>query len=104
MSYSLDFRKRVIGIMARDKMSIRKAATHFDLSTQTILRWTKSIDKKAITGRPRTLTDEMILNDISHYPDAFQYERAQRLACSTFAIYSALKRLQITRKKLSKTP
>ena len=99
MSYSLDFRKRVIEIMARDKLSIRKAATHFDLSTQTILRWTKSIDKKPITGRPRTLTDEMILSDISDYPDAYQYERAERLACSHFAIYGALKRLRITRKK-----
>lgn len=36
MGYSKDFKDKVIEIMTRDKMSVRKAAQHFNICIQTI--------------------------------------------------------------------
>ena len=37
--------------MARDKMTVRQAAVHFDVCTQTIQNWKKSTVAKPIPGR-----------------------------------------------------
>jgi len=48
MGYSKDFKDKVIEIMARDKMSVRKAAQHFNVCIQTIQNWKKSTVTKPI--------------------------------------------------------
>lgn len=52
MGYSKDFKDKVIEIMARAKMSVRKAAHHFNVCIQTIQNWKKSTVSKLIPGRP----------------------------------------------------
>ena len=42
---------------------------------------------------------EALKRDIESYPDAYQYERAQRLNVSTNCVHFALKRLHVTYKK-----
>ena len=42
---------------------------------------------------------ELLGQDVGLYPDAYQYERAERLGCSRRGIGNALKRLKISRKK-----
>ena len=44
-----------------------------------------------------------LIEDIEKYSDAYQYERAERLGVSKAGIWYALKRLNITYKKNSKT-
>ena len=39
------------------------------------------------------------MEDVKKYPDAYNYERAQRLNVSTSGIYCALRRLEISYKK-----
>ena len=41
--------------------------------------------------------------DIAQYSDSYQYERAERSGVSQSGIYSALKRLKVTYKKIFKT-
>ncbi len=48
MGYSKDFKDKVIEIMARDKMSVGKAAQHFNVCIQTIQNWKKSTVTKPI--------------------------------------------------------
>ena len=42
---------------------------------------------------------EALKIDIEEYPDAYQYERAERFGVSQKGIYEALKRLGVTYKK-----
>ena len=99
MGYSKDFKDKVIEIMARDKMSVRKAAQHFSVCIQTIQNWKKSTVSKPIPGRPTKISKEQILKDVEQYPDDYQYERAERLAVSTHAVFNALRAAEISRKK-----
>ncbi|MFI0436101.1 MAG: IS630 transposase-related protein [Parachlamydiaceae bacterium] len=45
-----------------------------------------------------------MLEDVKKYPDAYMYERAQRLCVSSAGIRFALKRLNITHKKKPRSP
>ena len=99
MGYSKDFKDKVIEIMTRDKMSVRKTAQHFSVSTRTIQLWQKSTERKPIPGRPAKIIEAQILADIEKYPDDYQYERAERLGVSTHAVFNALHKAGISRKK-----
>ena len=99
MGYSKDFKDKVIEIMTRDQLSVRKAAQYFNVSTQTIQLWKKSTVRKPIPGRPAKITEAQILADIEKYPDDYQYERAERLGVSTHAVFNALHKAGISRKK-----
>jgi transposase len=47
---------------------------------------------------------EALRQDVEEYPDAYQYERAERLNVSKSCVFFALKRLGVTYKKNSQTP
>ena len=81
MSYSKDFKDKVIEIMTREQFTVRTAAQHFNLSTQTIQRWKKTTEAKSYPGRPPKISTEEILAGIKEYPDDYQYERAKRFRC-----------------------
>ncbi|MQZ58369.1 hypothetical protein EGT68_008820 [Acinetobacter junii] len=48
MGYSKDFKDKVIEILTRNKMSVRKTAKHFNVSTRTIQLWQKSTERKPL--------------------------------------------------------
>ena len=64
MGYSKDFKDKVIEIMARDQLSVRKAAQHFGVCTRTIQLWKKSTESKPIPGRPAKISKAQILQDV----------------------------------------
>ena len=99
MGYSKEFKDKVIEIMTRDKMSVRKAAQHFNVCIQTIQNWKKSTVTKPIPGRPAKISKEQILNDVEQYPDDYISERAERFGVSTHAVFNALHAAGISRKK-----
>ena len=99
MGYSKDFKDKVIEIMTRDKMSVRKAAQHFNVCIQTIQNWKKSTVTKPIPGRPAKISKEQILHGGEQCPDDYTRERAERFAVSTHAVFNALYAAGISRKK-----
>jgi len=104
MSYSIDFRKKVLGVKAEEKTSIAETAKRFAIGKATIVRWMKGIEtKKRRQKSTSTVNMEALKKDIEQYPDGYQYERAQRLGCGRGGIYHALKRLGITYKKNTQT-
>ena len=100
MTYSVDFRQKVLFIRQRDELTLQAAADRFDVGVATIVRWNKQLEPKASRDRscPK-ITDEALLADVEQYPDAYQYERAERLNASASGIGKALKRCGISRKK-----
>ena len=98
--YSLDFRKQVLKIGKAEGLSIRQIGKRFGISFNSVMNWKKHLFPKLKRNKPATKIDmEGLRQDIEAYPDAYMYERAQRLNASPSGIAWALKRLGVTRKK-----
>lgn len=105
MSYSLQFRRQVLSIRARDGLSFAQAAKRFGVSKQSVYNWSKKPElKKTRTKPPTKINMQALKEDIEKYPDAYQYERAQRFGVTQMGICHALRRLNVTYKKNSYAP
>jgi transposase len=105
MTYSLDFRKKVLAVKERENLSFEDVALRFDIgSKNTVFRWTKQLEPCTTRNKTATKIDMSALTrDVELYPDAYQYERAERLGVSESCVQAALKRLNINHKKNTKT-
>lgn len=66
--------------------------------------WSKRLEPKRTKNRPELKIDkDALVEDIKKYPDAFNYERANRFNVSTSGICWAMKRLGVTYKKNSQS-
>jgi transposase len=102
MTYSLDFREKVLKTREKDNLSMKETAIRFGIGVMTILRWTKRIEPKRTRYRPALKLDmEGLKRDVIMYPDAYLIERAKGV--SRNAIWHGLKRLNVTYKKNSTT-
>ena len=105
MSYPIEFRKKVLEIREKKKLSIEKTAVMFEIGKATIQRWLKKIEPCKTRNKPATKIDmEALKQDVIDYPDAYQRERAQRLGVSKTCIFYALKRLKVSYKKNTHAP
>ena len=103
MTYSVDFRKKILLIKARESLSFDKTALRFGIAKTTIVRWVKDITIKTKRNKPATKIDmEALAKDVKQYPDSYLYERAKRLTVSNNTVLYALRRLNVTYKKNSK--
>lgn len=104
MTYSIDFRKKVLSIKEKEKLSFSQVAKRFGVGVNSVFLWSKNIEPKRTRKKaPVKIHNELLLEDIKKYPDAYMYERAKRLCVSTAGVCSALKRLNITYKKNSQS-
>lgn len=102
MTYSIDFRKKVLKIRAEEGLSIEAAAIRFGIGKASVMRWLLELEPKKKRNKPATkINMEHLKKDVEDYPDAYQYERARRLGVSKTGIYWALKRLGVSYKKNS---
>ena len=105
MTYSLDFRKKVLSIRSKEKLSFAQVAKRFGVSVNSVFLWSKRLEPKRTKIRPAIKIDrETLMEDIKKYPDAFNYERAHRLNVSASGIRCAMKRLRISYKKKNTQP
>ena len=104
MTYSLDFRKKVLAVKKRENLSFEQVAQRFDIgSKNTVFRWTKKLEPCETRNKPATKIDmDALAEDVKNHPDAYQHERAERLGVSESCVQTALKRLAISRKKNAK--
>ncbi len=100
MAYSIDFRRKVLEVRDRDRLSIAQVAERFAVGKASVMRWLKRIERKPSGFRRRKLEVEALAADLRDYPDAYQRERAVRLGVTQNAISYALKRkLHVSYKK-----
>lgn len=104
MTYSIDFRKKVLKIKDKAGLSFTAIAKRFDISKATVFRWSKKIELQKTRNKKAVKIDmEALKQDIKLYPDSYCYERAARLGASTTGIRDAQYRLGVTYKKNSET-
>jgi transposase len=100
MTYSLDFRKKVLKIRVEEGLSIEEVAIRFGVGKASVMRWLIDIEPKKKRNKPATKIDmEALKKDVEANPDSYQYERAARFNVSKTGIRSALIRLKLSYKK-----
>jgi len=77
-------------------------AKRFEVGVASVVRWSKKPIPQTHRNKPASKLDiESLKQDITLYPDAYQYERAERLKVSASGVWHALRRLKVTFKKNS---
>ncbi len=94
--YSLDFRKQVL--QALETRSFRQVAKDFGISLATIQNWQKALKPKQQSDRRSKISLDELKKDVEMYPDAYQYERAERFNCKQSSICRRLKKLRMSKK------
>ena len=103
MTYSKDFREKILAIKAKEKLSYSKTAKRFGVSKTTLLKWSKGFLPLKKRNKACSKIDmEALKQDIVQYPDSYCYERAARLGATTTCVRDAQYRLGVTYKKNSK--
>ncbi len=104
MSYSQDFRDKVLKIRKEEKVSVRGLSKRFRIGTTTITRWIKNPEARTTRNKPATKIDmEELKKDVEKCPDAYLDERAKTFNVSASGIFYALQRLGVVYKKNAKT-
>lgn len=105
MTYSIDFRRKVLLICRKEGLTVEEVAKRFGVGKMSVVRWSKCLYPKEHRNRVSLKIDrDALKEDVRIYKDAYHYERAERLGVSPAGIYKALKRLGITFKKNSFSP
>ena len=105
MTYSLDFRRRVLALKEQEHLSYEETASRFRVGVASLIRWNSRIEPKATRDRLTTKIDmKALADDVKTNPDSYQYERAERFRVSQSSINKALKRLGISCKKTLSHP
>ena len=90
MTYSLDLRERILSLRLREGMSYTKLSKLFGINRQTIFRWTKRDNLSPSKNRKKECTKinmKLLVKDIKERPDAYNYERAERLDVSVSCMH-----------------
>ena len=102
MTYSIDFRRKVLSIKDEEDLTIEETAKRFHIGVASIVRWSSRLEPCLTRNKPATkINMEALAKDVELYPDDYQYERAARFNVSQRGIGDALKRLKISYKKKS---
>ena len=100
MTYSLDFRKKALSIREEEGLTIAEVSARFSVGVASVNRWIKDIHPKAYSRKNfRKLDPDVVAEDVQKYPDAYQYERAERLGVQQSSINYVLNKLGVTYKK-----
>ena len=106
MTYSIDFREAVLAHIDSGA-SIDSTSTLFSIGTTTIKNWKKL---RATTGMlkgsgrpcsPYKIDSDKLKAYVKDHPDAYLNEIAEHFGVTSPGIHAAMKRLNITRKKVS---
>jgi transposase len=101
MTYSADFRKKVVGFV-KDGGGQAEAARHFDISLWCVRDWLARMDlqpKQKGVLRRRKLDKEALRAHVRDQPDALLRERAVCFGVHISIIGKALRQMKLTRKK-----
>jgi transposase len=103
-AYSVDLRERVLDYL-KQRNNKKAASEIFKVGIATIYRWVRQKKEKGHVEPHRReysykkLDDSILEQYVKEHPDRFLIEIAEHFSVTEQAIFYALKRLKITRKK-----
>ena len=85
MTYSTEFRRKVLDIKEQENLTAEETAKRFGIGITNFSRWKKQLEPKRTRNKPATKIDrETLKRDVELYPDADHYERAIRFKVIVF--------------------
>jgi len=99
MSYSLDFRERVVK-QVHSGSSVSEVSRLFGISRRTLHYWLRREDLSAtkVTTRHNKLDMGALDRHVTDHPDLYLRERAAHFGVQVSTMHYALKRLQVCKK------
>jgi len=104
MAYDIKFREKVLNYVDKGN-SIQKAHEVFEVGTATIKGWkrlrkeTGKLEKRPLKRTNRKICPDRLIAYITERPDSYLSELAEVFNCTEPAVFYAMKRLKISRKK-----
>ncbi len=99
MTYPLKFRQHLLQVREEEGLTYSETARRFHIGLSSLKRWVEKPEPVKKRHRKSRVDMAALAKDVEAYPDAYQYERAQRFGMSARGMGDALKRLGISRKK-----
>jgi hypothetical protein len=88
MSYPIKFRRHILHAKARDCLSFADVSLRFSVDIASVKRGSKQLEPKPYKPRKDRKVDlEALRDDVRTYPDAYQYEHAERFGVTRKAIW-----------------
>lgn len=104
MSYDIKYRLRAMSYW-NEGHSKKATAEVFKVGTTTLQKWKKqlgetgSLEPRKRRGTWRKIEPRRLGEYLEQHPDAYLKEMAEEFGCSEVAIWKALRRTKVTRKK-----
>ena len=100
MTYSIDLRKRVLNFV-NEGGSKAESSRRFGVSLWCVNDWCKRKDlaPKVHSQRSRKIDKEDLRRHVEQYPDALLRERAQHFGVRINAVWSMMRKMNLTHKK-----
>jgi len=104
MAYSIDFIKRAVAYK-QEGHTLKQLQEAFGIPAETYYDWKEKLENgfnfgiKAKGERRRKIDKIALEQALEENPDAFLWELAEQFNCTPTAIFYALEKLGITRKK-----
>ena len=104
MAYSIDFIKRAVAYK-QEGHTLKQLQEAFGIPAETYYDWKVKLENgfnfgiKAKGERRRKIDKAALEQAVKENPDAFLWELAEQFNCTPVAVFYALEKLDITRKK-----
>ena len=103
MAYSLDYKKRAVAYK-QEGHTFKQLREAFGIPSETYYQWEKKLQSGYYEipikrERKRKIDKEALRQAVEDKPDAFLKEYAEQFDCTPTAVFYALEKLGITRKK-----
>jgi len=104
MAYEEKFREKVMMFLDKGNTAV-KAHEVFGVSRSTMREWEKirvetgKLEKRSLYRTPSKLCPNKLQAYITENPDSYLREIAEEFNCTEPAVFYALKRMKVTRKK-----
>jgi transposase len=77
MTYSIDFRKKVLSIKEQENLTLVEVSKRFGIGQASVMRWSQDIEPKRTRNKPTIkLNWEALAPEVEEHPESYQYERA----------------------------
>jgi len=53
MTYSIDFRKKVLEVRNRESLTFKEVSRRFDVGIASVVRWSKKVEPQKTRNKPR---------------------------------------------------
>ena len=103
MAYSIDYKRRAVAYK-QEGHTFKQLREAFGIPSETYYDWKKKLESgyyeaKTKQERNRKIDKDILRQAVAQQPDAYLGELAKQFDCTATAVFYALEKLNITRKK-----